>query len=215
MADFILIRHKQHFLTEASRVWNDYSPEREIPPISSPLRLPCMAAIFIVNDTVASTILDKKSAKRLVYPKTNKYRLGLYNFEWLESDLERKAKSYIEKTLKYCRGKDTLSQVKHIEEVMNKIIGLSGPILMSCLLPYNAADIKAYFFLVTRDIASTLVYYDKENRVVEEVVTSGVADAEALLEAACNPSPRRVPAYTSRTAVWEYSLNDTTIANRT
>ena len=162
MPDFILITSKQQFYDETDRVWREHTPERRNHPIGAPSNMPYLASIFIANGMVSSVILDKKTAKRLVYSKTNKYRTGSRWFDWLEGNLEEKIGSYIDGVLAQHRlNRRAPLQAERINEVTNKAAGVKGPALITQRL-YGIEDTTvADFFLVTRDTASKLVYCNK------------------------------------------------------
>lgn len=181
MPDFILITNRYQFTSTAKKTWSDHYPGPMKGFLNSPHNMPCLASMFIANGGIAAVVLDKKAAKRLIYPKTNKRRVGMRWFDWIDGDLNEEIKTYVHNTLSKTKvdGKQP-AQVARINELMRKIKGEKGPVLMANR-SYKFENAKVVdFFLVTKELASKLVYHNKNRKeddedVIEELLGEGQA----------------------------------------
>lgn len=172
MSDFKLITNRYQFSSVAKEIWADHYPGPMKGFLNAPHGMPCLASIFVANGSMAVVILDKKAAKRLIYPKTNKRRVGMRWFDWIDGDLDEEIKTYVSNILSRNKvdGKQP-AQAARVNELMRQIKGRKGPVLMANR-SYKLEDTKVVdFFLVTKELASTLVYYNKNKKGdAEEVI---------------------------------------------
>lgn len=171
MSNFMLMTNTQQFANEADKVWRDYSPTERDAPIMIPRKLPCLAVIFISSNRVRSIITDKRSAKRIVYPKTNKHRLSRYEcqFSWIEGNLEKEVERYVNNTMNRKQGIDRKNplQVKRINEIISDASKARSPMLITSRVSDINSVLIVNFFFIDKNLASTLVYYNKDNGPVK------------------------------------------------
>ena len=175
MSDFMLITSRKQFQAEAKRAWADYSPGLQMQGfINPPYEMPCLAAMFVANGAVSAVVAGKKSAKRLIYPKTNRHRRGLRWFDWVDGDLDEELRVYINVVLdKHKVDKMDLVQAAYIDELMRKVKGKKGPVLISTRLYSFGNKTVVNFFLMTKELASSLVYYNKNYNKGEAAIIDG------------------------------------------
>ena len=199
MSNFVLITNRKQFSNEAREVWFDYSPNLPMKGfVNAPHELPCLVSLFIANGGISSVIADKRSAKRIIYPKTNRNRTGTRWFDWVDGDLDEEIRTYVNVVLdKHGLDKEKLLQAANIKELIHKTKGRKGPVLITNRL-YNVGDTTVVdFFLVTKELASSLVYcnknYNKDNTKDGESVLGELLGHDQALPSMFDAVPEEPP----------------------
>lgn len=178
MSDFILITNRKQFYAEAEGVWADYSPNLPMQGfLNAPHEMPCLASIFVANGKISAVVADRKSAKRLIYPKTNRRRVGMRWFDWIDGGLDEEIETYVRVVLgRHKVDKESLLQAAYVSELMRKVKGRKGPVLVANRLYSFRDKMMVNFFLVTKELASSLVYYNKNHDKDEEAIVHELLD---------------------------------------
>jgi hypothetical protein len=195
MSDFILITSRYQFSNEAKKAWSDHLPGPMKGLINIPHVMPCLAAMFISNGAISTVVLDKSSAKRLIYPKTNKNRAGVRWFDWVDGDLDEEIDAYVNAALErnHLNGKNPV-QAAYINELMHKVKGEKGPVLMANR-SYNFEDVMVVnFFLVTKELASSLVYYHKNDKNAKDAAVDELLEHDQVQPGISDLAPASWPA---------------------
>jgi len=173
MSNFELITSSYSLLVKTAWYWDKFGPGgvdriKDTTPIPNmPLLMaPYISAVNVrtgpISYRVAKIICTKKDAKRIIYPKTNGLKRGnSYAFSWFRDNIEKRIDNFIQSKLRQTKIDPLgLVQSRYIEEVMIKAKNAEGPVLISYYSHMSPKKVIE-FFLVNREDASKLVYYDK------------------------------------------------------
>lgn len=169
MFDFKMVISADDFRKQEEMFWHhNVAPgEGNFRPGFRPKSLPGLIAWYITKAEgelrLVKIICDKKDAKRLVYPKTNRGRASNYIFAYFSGNIESKVTDYTSRQMKYAHiDPDSPVQREYIYKIGARTKNIDGPVLVASFTHIDSMNLRTIkIFIVTKSDAHKLVYYNK------------------------------------------------------
>ena len=167
MGDLKIVINKDQFDRELSRAWSHaVPPDMPMPRVFTSNKSTRLMSFYIQRTEdaprIGMMICTKKDAKRLVYHRTNRYRLDTKIFKLLGTNLEKEVIRYIDSVVAVTHV-DITNRIQKdiIERTKSASCGIKEPGLIAYrryfTYPENVDILD--FFLLTTEKAHELVYY--------------------------------------------------------